>query len=200
MAFNWIRSTNPLQDFLPPTPVRSLICRWIPLCLPYANSSDSTVSELELSWRTARHTYGTTVPARVTAALPAVPKYTGYHTQFLAVMIFLFGIHRSLLHTILYQPYRTLCCCCVAKLQTSDRDRPAVCCYQFGDDIDRKHSTEYPQFKLYAHYVCAACSVTPSSLRCTNGSSNVQNTEPYEKGWFSVTVRMLATGHSCNVC
>jgi len=92
MAFNWNRSTNPLQVFLPPTPVQSVTCRWIPLCLPYANSSDSAVNELKLSWRTARHTDGTAVPAKVTAAIPAVPKYTEYQTEFLAVMIFLFGI------------------------------------------------------------------------------------------------------------
>ena len=163
MAFNWDRSTNTLQVLLPPTPVQSVTCRCIPLCPPYANSSDSTVNELKLSWRTTRHTDGTTVPARVTAALPAVPKYTEYQTECLALMIFLFGIHRSLLHTIHYRSYRTLCFCCVAQRRTSDRDRPAVCCYQFCDDTDRKYSTEYPQLKLYAHYVCTACSVTPSS-------------------------------------
>ena len=92
MAFNWNRSTNHLQVILPPSPVQSVTCRWIPLYLPYANSSDSTVNKLKLSWRTARHRDGTAVLAKVTAAIPAVPKYTEYQTEFLAVMTFLFGI------------------------------------------------------------------------------------------------------------
>ena len=57
----------------------------------------------------------------------------------------------------------TLCCCCVAKWRTSDRDRPAAWCYHFGEDIDRRSSAEYPQLELQAHCVCAACSVTPCS-------------------------------------
>ena len=69
----------------------------------------------------------------------------------------------SLLHTILYRSERTVCCCCVAKWRTSDRDRPAVWCYQFDDDIDLKSTAEYPQLNPQTQSVCAACSVTPCS-------------------------------------
>jgi len=69
----------------------------------------------------------------------------------------------SLLHTILCRSQRPLCCCCVAKGRTSDRDRPAVWCYQFGDDTDRKSCGKYPEEKPQAHCVCAACSVIPWS-------------------------------------
>ena len=36
--------------------------------------------------------------------------------------------------------------------------------------------------------------------RFIDGSSDVQITHHYKTRQFSVTVRMLATGHSCNVC
>jgi len=50
------------------------------------------MNELNISWRTAKHSEGTTVPARVIISLPAVPKYTEYYTWFLAVRVLLRGI------------------------------------------------------------------------------------------------------------
>jgi hypothetical protein len=103
----------------------------------------------------------------------------------------------SLLQTILYRSYRTLCCCSVVKGRTSDRDRPGVWCYQFVDDIHRKFFLKYPQyirnamrlfynFGNYMEYI-SLCDVLVDHVMLNYVF------------WFTVKVRKLVDGHIHNL-
>jgi hypothetical protein len=113
--------------------------------------------QLDSSVLSLRHTEVITVPATAIFSV----RYSEIATQIVFPQFE--KLSCSLLHTILYRSERTLCYCCVAKGRTSDRETRAVCCYQFGDDIDRKSCGKFSQLNPQAHCVCAACCVTPWS-------------------------------------
>jgi len=138
--------------------------------------------QLDSAGSVQRHSDGTTVPA--TAMLSVRDSEIATQTIFPQFE----QCSCSLLHTILCRSQRPLCCCCVAKGRTSDRDRLAMWCYQFGDDIDRKSSTVKTAGTL--RLCCVFCNSMEYSAACN--AFIVENTQSYEPNWFSVKITAVA--------